>query len=491
VNPSRRALLGGTAAALATTMLVDPEAAFAAAANSGDWTLGYADVETDVAPHAMRLVQGRAPAGLSGVLYRNGPAKFRRPGLNATHWFDGDGLMRRFQINGAGVTAQARFADTPKRRQEAAAGAMIVPGFGSRGRSDAHIESNDDVNAANTSVMAAGEKVWALWEGGSPYAMDAVNLNSEGFVSLRADLKAMPFSAHPRYEPDGRIWNFGLNRDKAFIWRLSRDGTLEDAQMVPLGRASYFHDFTATDRHLVIVLQPWMHETFQLPLIAGFVWRPELGTQVLVIDKNDLSRRRVYELPAFSAFHLGDAWEERDGTIRFDICTTPDPSFGIDSARDLLVGKLDPTPPARLARIALGPDGKGRYELSDTIAEFPKSDPRFAGRERALTFHTWGEAGRIGKTSSPQGIASSNFRSGRVDHFDFGARHLVEEPIFVARPGSSAEGDGWLLATSVNLDARATELHAFDARHIARGPLASWRAGVALPLTFHGTFVQA
>ena len=100
---------------------------------------------------------------------------------------------------------------------------------------------------------------------------------------------------------------------------------------------------------------------------------------MLVIDKDDLTRRRVYELPAFSAFHLGDAWEETDGTIRFDICTTPDPTFGAQTAGDLLVGKLDASPPAVLARIALGTDGKGRYEVTDTIAEFPKSDPRFAG----------------------------------------------------------------------------------------------------------------
>lgn len=490
MNLSRRSILGG-GAALAAAALIDPETAFAAAANSGDWTLGFADVEADVAPHAMRLVEGRAPRGLGGVLYRNGPARFRRPGLSATHWFDGDGMVRRFQFHEGGVSAAARFVDTPKRRQEAAAGAMVIPGFGSAGRADATIESNDDVNAANTSVLAAGGKLWALWEGGSPFGMDPVTLASEGPVVLRPDLKSMPFSAHPRYEPDGRIWNFGLNRDKAFIWRLGRDGALEDAQLVPLGRASYFHDFTATERHLVIVLQPWMHESFRLPLIGGFAWRPELGTQVLVLDKDDLSRRRVFELPAFSFFHLGDAWEERDGTIRFDVCTTPDPTFGLDSARDLLVGKLDRSPPAVLARIALSPDGKGRYEPTDTIAEFPRSDPRFAGKARTLTFHTWGRPDRIGQTPSPQGVASSNHRSGAVDSFDFGLRHLVEEPIFVPRPGSSAEGDGWVVATSLNLDARTTELHAFDARHIGRGPLATWRADVALPLTFHGTFVPA
>jgi all-trans-8'-apo-beta-carotenal 15,15'-oxygenase len=43
----------------------------------------------------------------------------------------------------------------------------------------------------------------------------------------------------------------------------------------------------------------------------------------------------------------------------------------------------------------------------------------------------------------------------------------------------------------VNLDAKATELHVFDARHVTQGPIVAWRAPVALPVTFHGVFVPA
>jgi all-trans-8'-apo-beta-carotenal 15,15'-oxygenase len=38
--------------------------------------------------------------------------------------------------------------------------------------------------------------------------------------------------------------------------------------------------------------------------------------------------------------------------------------------------------------------------------------------------------------------------------------------------------------------ARATELHVFDARRVEAGPLVSWRASAALPVTFHGCFAQ-
>jgi all-trans-8'-apo-beta-carotenal 15,15'-oxygenase len=67
----------------------------------------------------------------------------------------------------------------------------------------------------------------------------------------------------------------------------------------------------------------------------------------------------------------------------------------------------------------------------------------------------------------------------------------MEEAVFVARPDGSAELDGWLLAPSVNTRAKATELHVFDARRIAEGPLCTWRADRVLPVSLHGTFVRA
>ena len=70
--------------------------------------------------------------------------------------------------------------------------------------------------------------------------------------------------------------------------------------------------------------------------------------------------------------------------------------------------------------------------------------------------------------------------------FDFGADHVMDEMVFVPRPGGSAENDGWLVGPSINLAARATELHVLDAARIEDGPVASWRAETALPVSFHG-----
>ena len=482
--PSRRAFLTGAAALSAAVVTPDLVRAAQAAAAMPNWALATADVEADIAPRSLRLVHGRAPADLSGVLFRNGPAKFRRPGGSARHWFDGDGLVRRFAISDGQAELTARFVDTRKRRQETRLDAMVMPGFGTPGDPRAEIGSPDDANAANTSVLMAGDRLWALWEGGSPVAMDPVTLQTDDYVTLRPDLRAMPFLAHPRIEPDGRIWNLGMGGDQALVWRLSPDGTLEDASVIDLPRASYVHDFTATARHLVIVLQPWVRERQTMPFADGFAWRPETGTQILVVDKADLTQRRIFETEAFGFFHLGDAWTE-GGDILFDLALHRDMDFAARGATEVIEGVPLDGEAARLGLIRLKADGSTELTRSPVIAEFPRSDPRRAGLSRRLSLHTTADSP---DTPFARAIAVTDWSNGQTRTFDFGPDHVVDEMVYVPRPGAPDEADGWLIGPSLNLAARASELHVLDIAHIEDGPVATWRADVALPAAFHGTW---
>lgn len=468
--------------AIAAAAIITPDRALAGAAPAG-WALGVADVEADIPLERMRLVHGRAPAGLSGTLYRNGPAKFRRAGGSSGHWFDGDGLMRRFHLADGQATLNARFADTPKRRLETKLDAIVIPGFGTKMSPGAQMSGPDDANAANTSVMLAGGELLALWEGGSPVRMDPQTLETRGFKTYRTDLKQMPFLAHPRIAPDGTVWNLGGGGETAALWKLNSAGSLAKFELIKLPRASYFHDFTATARHIVIVLQPWVQDGFALPLSTAMQWRPELGTQVLVIDKDDLTKRRIFELPTFSFFHLGDAWEESDGTIRFDGALDADPTFGQTSASALLRGEYVRSPRPMLTQVALRPTGRAELLPARIVAEFPTSDPRRAGLPRRVTTHVTNY--RDGPF--PHAVAQWDWHTGQDTVFDFGADQLVEE--FVTYATGDKETNGWLIGTTLNLKQRATELHIIDAAHIASGPVATWRTSVPLPLTFHGRFV--
>ncbi len=147
--------------------------------------------------------------------------------------------------------------------------------------------------------------------------VDAADLSTKGVKTLRPDLAHKPFLAHPKAEPDGDIWNLGMMDDKALVWRVGRDGALVSAETIDLPCASYVHDFSASERWLIVILQPLIRkkDAPASPYIDGFTWRPSDPTRILVIDKADLGSRRIYELPAFFAFHYGPAWAEADGTV--------------------------------------------------------------------------------------------------------------------------------------------------------------------------------
>ena len=210
-------------------------------------------------------------------------------------------------------------------------------------------------------------------------------------------------------------------------------------------------------------------------------WKPELGTQVVVIEKNDLSKRRVFELPAFAFFHLADGWEEKDGTIRFDGCLEADPTFGQRAASALLRGEHIRAPSPMLTQIVLRPDGKADMQATRVTAEFPANDKRIAGQMRRFTTHVTGYR----QTPFPHAIAMWDWSRGKDEKFDFGDHQLVDEFLLVAK--DSGERDGWLMGTTLNLKERKTELHLIDAKHISSGPVATWRASMPLPLSFHGT----
>jgi carotenoid cleavage dioxygenase-like enzyme len=397
-------------------------------------------------------------------------------------------MIRRFTLQDGRAELFARFVDTPKRRADTTAGAVITPGFGTPAGPGAAIASADDANAANISVIARGDELWALWEAGSPVAVDPKSLETKGVRTLRPDLAHAPFLAHPRFEPDGSLWSLGQVGRQLVVWRVAPDGSLISTTFLDLPRASYIHDFTATERTLVLVLQPWLYGSTSPPVTSALSWRPEEGVEVLVLDKDDLTKRRVYTLPTFFHFHMGSAWTDASGAIRFDICATPDPSFALQGAVDVLKGVYRGEPAARLALVTLHADGRSSLETSDAVAEFPRSDPRRAGHARSRLLHA-----AVKSKGRPlyQGVGVYDWATNRDDVFDLGPDRLVEEMVFVPRDPGASEMDGWVIGPAVNLAAGATELYVFDSRRIADGPVCTWRADVAIPAGLHGMFIRS
>lgn len=487
MNLSRRLFLHsglatGAALAVAPKVFAEP--------TLPGWHVGYANAPASGYPQApMTLVRGKTPAGLAGTLYRNGPAHFKHGDQYATHWFDGDGMVQRIAIADGKAVHSGKFVDTQKRRLEMQAGKFLAPGFGTVGDPSYPVASADDVNPGNISVMMSGGELLALWEAGSPYRMDPVTLETKGLKSWRNDLKGMPFLAHPKREPDGRVWGLAINGRKIGIYNINPDGSTANFGMVDVGAAHYMHDWTMTERKLVILCQPWIQTRNTPPFIDGFVWKPEEGMKYLIVDKDDLTKTRWAQGPARSFYHTGAAWEESDGTIRLDAAFYPEPVLGSGGGSSEIRGKYEGDQVSSKLTMAVIPSS-GDVKLLETaiIGDFPQVDPRRHGLSRRLTTMVTGSVeGQPGGSA----LAVQDWSSGKAQIHDFGSNYMVEEFLFAPKGAGAAEEDCWLIGTAINTKLQRTEVHVFDAGHVSDGPVAVWQAGYAWPLGFHGMWAGA
>ena len=481
---------GGTAAAGENA--ADPAPALTAAQRR----LGFASAQAERLEAPLATIAGRLPAALTGVLWRNGPAEHERFGHRYDHWFDGDGMMQAFTFSGSGVTHRARILETPKRRRESAAGRRLLPTFATLPPEVAPIMAPDDMNSANTSVLAHGGRLMALWEGGSALAVDPATLEASEFVAWRPDLAGAPFSAHPKVEADGTCWNIGCATGPTsmlLFYRIDPSGRLAAFNAWPEEPLGMVHDYVVTRRHLVLVVSPFVidRERFAagpVSYLDAHVWRPELGTRVIVVEKDTLAPVRRHELPPGFHFHHGNGWEEADGTIHLDLCQAADPMFAIHDLRAVMQGDWGfPSAHPHYRRMVLRPGGAATVEqVAAAVADFPRIDPRRTGLRHRVLFALTGARGGGWPLSRIDRIDPDR---GPVDGWSYPRRLIPEEHVFV--PRGAAEGDGWLVGPFLDLERGASGLSLFDARHLADGPLWQGLLPYPLPLGLHGTFVAA
>ena len=480
---------------VATAACENPAASFAAAARSGErWTAGYAGIAGDQAPLAM-TVRGKLPPALVGSFYRNGAARHELGGKRYAHWFDGDGAIQRYELGPRGISHSARFVRTEKFVADSAAGRPVRQAFGTRWPEAEPLRSADAINAANIHVVQHAGRLLALWEGGSAIEIDPKTLATRGPNRWADDLAGMPFSAHPRIEPDGTMWNFGVSSLPSLLtlYRIGADGRLRQHHTLRVPDLPMVHDFAVTERHLVFLLPPLVFDAERLrdgaSFLASYVWRPELGLRVMVLDKARLDAApRWFTLPPGFVFHLGNACEE-GGVLRLDCMRSASPWQVLQGAQDLMCGIYRPQDhtQAMLVELDLG-SGRAQQEVLAPAAEFPRVDPRHIGRSYRQVF----AASRLGFAHRPgyDAVMRMDLKGGTIDRFHYGDEVQVEEHVFVPRAGAG-EGEGWLLGSALDLARGQTLFSVFDAKQLAAGPVLQARMPRIMPIGLHASFVPA
>ena len=433
----------------------------------------YAPVTEEVTATDLAVI-GELPKELNGRYLRNGPNPMSEVDPSTHHWFLGDGMVhgirlregraewyRNRYVGSTSVTAQRGQPDIPGRNW------------------------NNSGNGPNTNVGAFAGTTWAMVEaGGCPVEL-TYELETVGRNDFYGTLPGA-FTAHPKVDPatgemHAMVYAWAEWMDHIQYVRVGKDGRVNRTVDIPLPGMSMVHDMSLTERYVVVYDQPVLID-FDL-LMAGrafpFSWKGDYGNRVGLMPREGTAADIVWvDVPVGYVFHPLNAYDTPDGKVVLDVC------FYDVMMRDDLLGPFGDST-GRLVRWEVDP--RTRSVSVTTIDETPNEFPRHRG---ALT----GKPYRYGYCAQPDPDSmywptlKHDLHTGKREVFDHGPGRAAGEPVFVARPGSTEEDDGWLVTFVHDGNTDSAEFAVLDARDFGRGYVAQVKLPQRIPFGFHGNW---
>jgi len=444
-------------------------------------------------------VSGELPKELVGTLYRNGPDPQFVP-RGPYHWFDGDGMIHAFHIEGGRASYRNRWVRTPKWKMEHAAGKSLSGGFNNPQGNAPQLDALNSTTA-NTNVVWFAGRLMALEEGHEPFRLDPASLESagpNGGYETFGGKVAGPFTAHPKFDPQtGEMVFFGYGA-KGFLTPFvslhvaDRNGRITRSEMFETPFASMVHDFAVTRNWIVIPVFPLTGSMERAQRgLPPFAWEPDKGTHFAFIPRNGtVADVKWVTAPPSFVFHPMHHYDLPDGRIvidvvKYDVAPLFPLPDGSPSSKEVS--------PSRLFRWTFDLSGKGKSfqetQLDDRVSEFPRSDPR---RSMADYRHGWAVTARANdserdRTEGCQ-LTHYDLKTGKSVDWRPGAGDRCSEPVFVPRTPDAPEGDGWVLSVLYRAAEQRSDLAVFEATDIAKGPVALAHLSSRVPAGFHGNW---
>ena len=440
-------------------------------------------------------VDGVLPDGLRGTLYRNGPGLFElfdRPYVN---WFDGDAALTAFRI-GDSAQGASRILESRHLAEERAAGRPIYNAGATKGPRWLKRLGGHGKNAANVHVLHHQGALYGVYAGYQPLRFDPDSLQALGEEAPASiPLKAM--SAHHHRVPArkttyGYGTTHGPGKSVLHVYALPDAGPGAEIAAIKLPEGTVLtHDVAVTDRHLVWFVHP---VRIPLPLIGiGLVapmermrYRPERGSEIIVLDLDDPTRITRFHVPSFFHFHFAGAFELGDGRIAADFVHFADAGVLQNVANANTRDRDEPIAAVKtsLRRATVDParESLTTEVIWDMGCEYPRVDPRGVGRPYQ---HVW----------MLTGFNTRGYRIGRIDVEEGSAAEFLlpdhvypDEPVFV--PGDRP-GAGWVLSQVHDANRDRSGLFVWDAERFPDEPVARCWLDHPVPHTLHGTWVPA
>ncbi len=463
---------------------------------------------------AVTRVEGAVPPELRGTLLRNGPGVFE-VGRDTLNFFDGHALVAGLSFEEGAVRLRASMVESPLWKEESQAGRMTrrrpftnLPGtFANAFKLELGNNLAHDVYAFGSKVIVSNDP--------GHFALDPRTLAAVGEERWNgAAPKGTLMSPMPRLDPaSGNLVAFvqdqkpGKTDRVRFIEldtsfrevRRTEDVTLGAGPVLLHGHAFSSRWYVVAELPARLALLPALFGTKTVYDSFRF---PEGENPTLVLVARDGTSRSIrVPTPGTVAilFHCLNAFDDGDRLVLDCVVyERPLPMHAITSgARRAELGLSGPTPASmpRLVRYVIDPERAKVVEsrdLGDVPTEALDIDRRYRGKRHRYLY---------GPTPDPvgdepvgaffghfHGVVRVDADTGAVDRWTAGPGRLCSPPAFAARPGSTAEGDGWLLTWVIDGETGNTDVVIHDAQHISAGPVATLRLGVGLPGVSHSNF---
>ena len=487
-----------------------------------EWLNGWSTVQTE----DQYALEGDFPADLHGTFFQNGHAKFHVGERDLVmHPFDGDGMVKAVTFKNGKAWFRNRFVQTPGYKEELAKGKICYRGlFGTAKGGGAWYRNIFDVrlkNVANTNVVYANNRLFALWEGGKPFELNPATLETIGESDMDGTLATDDnYSAHYKLDPStGNLCNFSIlqgassdpNESHTVLVLEHDPKTLEllYKRRVTIPGFGLAHDCAITNDYFVLFQAATKIDPLPFVLgrkgVAQCIAMDDSGTcQLHLIPRgadHDESETISIDLPTCFSFHVANAFQEQDDIVVVDVVladrvlmSNPVETPGrrpewetVDFAKD--------HPSYALTRVRVDVVKKKVLSMTSMTGEgsknidFPALHPDKVGSSYQYAYCV---AGASTSTVQPHhGLLKVDVEKGRVlekwlpDH-DY---EFMSEPVFVPRDGL-AEDDGYLVGYLMNGRDKTTHIVVFDAQLIVKGPVAKAPLRDFMPHSLHGAFVK-
>lgn len=476
--------------------------------NIQDWQQGYQSQKHEYA-YWIEDIEGCIPPELTGTLFRNGPGLLDIHGTSLQHPFDGDGMVCAISFDRRRAYFRNRFVRTEGFERESQTGKIVYRGVFGTSKPGGWLNNAFDLrlkNIANTNIIYWGGKLLALWEAAEPHRLEPHTLETQGLDYLDGLLQpGDAFAAHPWIDPscelDGGapcLVNFSIKTglsSKITLYEFSPQGKLlrQYSHIVP--GFAFIHDFAITPNYCIFFQNPVKFNP--LPYLFGFrgageciQFQRDRLTKIIVIPRTQERKEKVRIFSAKSGFvfHHANAFEREDKIYVDSIAYAKLPQVDRNSSyKDV---DFDALAPGQLWRFTLNlsNDLVESKLIESRCCEFPTLNPDKVGRDYRYLF--LGAASEATGNAPLQAILKLDWQTGNRQLYSFAPKGYVSEPIFVSKPNSLSEDDGWVLTLVYDAQNHRSNLVILDGLNLNNGPVATLNLKHHIPYGLHGSWTD-